>query len=165
MLNFYIKTYGCQMNERDSDSAAAILEENGYHAVDSEEDADIVILNTCSVRDQAERKAIGKLWIIKSLKEKRPHMIFGIMGCMAQSRGEELLQTIPHLDFAIGTDQIHQLPEVIGAILEGERKIDRDERSGPDTPGIDVHRLDGSGRHFSAFVSIMRGCNRYCSPI
>ena len=163
MLNFYIKTYGCQMNERDSDSAAAILEENGYHAVDSEEDADIVILNTCSVRDQAERKAIGKLWIIKSLKEKRPHMIFGIMGCMAQSRGEELLQTIPHLDFAIGTDQIHQLPEVIGAILEGERKIDRDERSGPDTPGIDVHRLDESGRHFSAFVSIMRGCNRYCS--
>ncbi len=162
-MNFYIKTYGCQMNERDSSSAAALLLKAGYQMTDSENSADIVILNTCSVRDQAERKAIGKLQIMKNLKRKNPQMIFGIMGCMAQSRGEELLKKVPHLDFAIGTDQIHLLPEVIGQIIAGKRKIDRDQRSGADTPGIDAHRLDDSGKQFSTFISIMRGCNRYCS--
>ncbi|MBR2000144.1 MAG: hypothetical protein IJ992_06485 [Lentisphaeria bacterium] len=118
-LKFHIKTYGCQMNERDSDSASALLIAHGYVPTEDENEADIVILNTCSVRDQAERKAIGKLGIMKRIKAERQHMIFGLMGCMAQSRGEELLKTIPHLDFVIGTDQIHSIPDAVEQILNG----------------------------------------------
>ena len=149
------------MNERDSDSAAALLISKGYTAVDHENDADLVILNTCSVRDQAERKAIGKLGIMKRLKEEKPHMIFGIMGCMAQRCGDELLKKIPHLDFVIGTDQIHSIPEAVQSVLDGRNKLDLRERSGADTEGIDMHRTEGLS--YNAFISIMRGCDRYCS--
>ena len=106
-MKIYIKTYGCQMNERDSESAAAMLTEAGHTIVHAENEADLILLNTCSVREQAELKAVGKLGILSRLKRERPWMLFGIMGCMAQSRGEELLEKIPHLDFAIGTDNIH----------------------------------------------------------
>lgn len=163
-MNFYIKTYGCQMNERDSDSAAALLTAAGHRAVLSEEDADLIVLNTCSVREQAERKAIGKLQIMKKLKQENPRMIFGIMGCMAQSRGEELLKKIRHLDFAVGTDQIHTLPDVVASIQEKRHKELVDARGGADAPGIDRHRLETDDSHsFSAFISIMRGCSRFCS--
>lgn len=163
-MNIYIKTYGCQMNERDSESAAAMLAEAGHNIVHEENEADVIILNTCSVRDQAERKAIGKLGILSRLKRERPWMMFGIMGCMAQSRGGELLKEIPHLDFVIGTDNIHLLPETLAELELGRRKMRHDLRMGANTPGIDAHRLpeEGTG-HFSAFISISRGCNRYCS--
>ena len=161
-LKFHIKTYGCQMNERDSDSASALLIAHGYLPTEDENEADIVILNTCSVRDQAERKAIGKLGIMKRIKAERKHMIFGLMGCMAQSRGEELLKTIHHLDCVIGTDQIHSIPDAVEQILNGTgSKLDLRERCGADTPGIDMHRTD-TIKH-NAFISIMRGCDRYCS--
>ncbi len=163
-MNFYIKTYGCQMNERDSDSAAALLESAGFKPVYSEEEADIIILNTCSVREQAEIKAIGKMQILKKLQKLKPGMIFGIMGCMAQSRGEELLKKIKHLDFALGTDQIHAIADVVGNIIEERKKMLRDERCDADTPGIDAHREAPAGEHvYSAFISIMRGCSRFCS--
>ena len=162
-MNVYIKTYGCQMNERDSESAAAMLVSAGHRIAGTEEEADIVILNTCSVREQAERKAIGKLGILKKLKRERPHMIFGIMGCMAQSRGEELLKSVEHLDFAVGTDNIHAIPEIVEEIVRKKRKIRCDDRRGADTPGIDAHRINAEQGQFSAFLSISRGCNRYCS--
>ena len=91
-MKIYIKTYGCQMNERDSDAAAAMLAADGHTIVSDEQSADLILLNTCSVRDQAERKAIGKLGILVRLKEEKPNLLFGIMGCMAQSRGAELLK-------------------------------------------------------------------------
>lgn len=163
-MKFYIKTYGCQMNERDSDSAAALLIAAGHRPVQTENEADLIILNTCSVREQAERKAVGKLEILKKLKQEKPHMIFGIMGCMAQSRGEELLKNIRHLDFAVGTDQIHTIPDVVATLLEKRGKQLIDARGGADTPGIDRHRLEsGDEDSFSAFISIMRGCSRFCS--
>ncbi len=162
-MNVYIKTYGCQMNERDSESAAAMLVSAGHHIVNSEQDADIIILNTCSVREQAERKAIGKLGILKKLKREHPHMIFGIMGCMAQSRGEELLKSVEHLDFAVGTDNIHAIPEIVEDVIREKHKIRRDDRKGADTPGIDAHRVNAEAGQFNAFISISRGCNRYCS--
>ena len=156
-MKFYIKTYGCQMNLRDSDSAAALLIEHGFRPADGEADADLVILNTCSVRDQAERKAIGKL------KRERPRRSFGIRGCMAQSRGAELLKSIKHLDFAIGTDQIHRIPEIVEQIAAKREKAAFFDRASAETPGIDSHRFDGAESAHSAFVSIMRGCSRYCS--
>ena len=163
-LSFYIKTYGCQMNERDSDSAAALLTANGYLQAQDETDADIIILNTCSVRDQAERKAIGKLGIMKRLLEEKPSVIFGIMGCMAQSRGDELLKKIPHLNFVIGTDQIHSIPDAVKAVLaDRQTRPDLRERTGADTPGIDMHRTGSGKQNYNAFISIMRGCDRYCS--
>ena len=164
-MNIYIKTYGCQMNERDSESAAAMLTEAGHRIVHTENEADLILLNTCSVREQAELKAIGKLGILSRLQRERPWLRFGIMGCMAQSRGAELLEKIPHLDFAIGTDNIHLLPETVAELEAGQRKMRHDLRMGADTPGIDAHRLaeENECRPFSAFVSISRGCNRYCS--
>ncbi len=151
------------MNERDSESAAALLAEAGHNIVYTEEEAHAVILNTCSVREQAEIKAIGKLGIMKRLLYEKPHMIFGIMGCMAQSRGEELLQKIPHLDFAVGTDNIHALPEIFADLAKERSKIRKDARFGADTPGIDAHRVEEADKPYSAFISISRGCNRFCS--
>ena len=158
-MTIYIKTYGCQMNERDSDAAAAMLAADGHTIVDSEDQADLILLNTCSVRDQAERKAIGKLGILKRLKEEHPHLLFGIMGCMAQRCGEELLKTVPHLNFVVGTDRIHELPEIV-ASLPAPRKIAATGHDNlNDVDGIDAHLR----RSFSDFITIMRGCNRYCS--
>jgi len=159
-MKIYIKTYGCQMNERDSDAAAAMLAADGHLIVDSEDAADLILLNTCSVRDQAERKAIGKLGILKRLKEEHPRLLFGIMGCMAQSRGTELLQSIPHLNFAVGTDKIHELPEIVSE-LAGTQKIESTGHDNlKDVDGIDAHTKKKS---FADFISIMRGCNRFCT--
>ena len=147
------------MNERDSDAAAAMLAADGHTIVDSEDQADLILLNTCSVRDQAERKAIGKLGILKRLKEEHPHLLFGIMGCMAQRCGEELLKTVPHLNFVVGTDRIHELPEIV-ASLPAPRKIAATGHDNlNDVDGIDAHLR----RSFSDFITIMRGCNRFCS--
>ncbi len=152
------------MNERDSDSAAALLMEHGFLPAQDEYTADVVILNTCSVRDQAERKAVGKLGIMKRIKAERPGMIFGLMGCMAQSKGDELLKKIPHLNFVVGTDQIHRIPEAVQSVLDDPGvKLDFRERTGADTPGIDKHRQDHDPVPYQAFISIMRGCDRYCS--
>lgn len=150
------------MNERDSESAGALLSAAGYSMTDSEEDADILIFNTCSVRDQAERKAVGKVGILKRLKKLRPHIFIGIMGCMAQSRGQELLKEIPHLDFVIGTGQLHRLPEIINSEIRKRHKAAFDELSRPDFKVLAAHRVS-SENNFSAFIAVMTGCNRFCS--
>ncbi len=160
-MKFYIKTYGCQMNERDSESVGVKLSAKGYIQTFDENDADVLLFNTCSVREQAERKAIGKIGILKKMKKKRPNIFIGIMGCMAQSKGEELLKQLPHVDFIVGTEQLHKLPDIINAELNKRYKevaVDSD---------IDVlTSLDGhisSDTEVSAYIAIMRGCNRFCS--
>jgi tRNA-2-methylthio-N6-dimethylallyladenosine synthase len=160
-MKVFIKTYGCQMNERDSEAAAAMLTARGYEIVDSEFDADILLFNTCSVREQAERKAIGKIGILKKLKAQHPEIFIGIMGCMAQNHGEDLLKKLPHVDFIIGTDQLHKLPEII----EQELNCRKQEVRLDD----DYSVLTGMSGHYqveqkiSAYIAIMRGCNRFCS--
>ncbi|OGV49720.1 MAG: tRNA (N6-isopentenyl adenosine(37)-C2)-methylthiotransferase MiaB [Lentisphaerae bacterium GWF2_44_16] len=161
-LKVYIKTFGCQMNERDSESAAALLSADAFSITDSEKDADILIFNTCSVRDQAERKAIGKIGILKRLKRSRPHIFIGIMGCMAQSRGAELLKEIPHLDFVIGTGQLHRLPEIIKSEIRKRHKTVFDELARPDFNALAAHLAD-TENNFSASIAVMTGCNRFCS--
>jgi tRNA-2-methylthio-N6-dimethylallyladenosine synthase len=111
MNRVYIKTYGCQMNQRDSDAVAEMLRSRGYSIVDHENDADTVLLNTCSVRDQAEQKAIGKAGYLKRRKKQNPNFIIGIMGCMAQNRGAELLDKLPDLDLIVGTQKFHRVPD------------------------------------------------------
>src|SRR5664280_2948551 len=101
MKKVFIKTYGCQMNERDSEAVAAMLRDRGYTITRSESDADVVLLNTCSVRDLAEQKAMGKMSTLTHLKRSKPELVLGYMGCMAQSRGAALLNKQPTIDLVV----------------------------------------------------------------
>jgi tRNA-2-methylthio-N6-dimethylallyladenosine synthase len=171
MHQVYIRTYGCQMNERDSDQVARMFVERGGYAMTQEEsEADVILINTCSVRDQAEQKALGKMGMLGKLRRQKPHVVYGFLGCMAQSRGGELLQTIPHLDLVAGTQKYHRVVEYVDTILRRriERQMD-DERYSI----VDVAEEEGSQntirdqqleeRQATAFVSIMQGCNMKCT--
>ena len=168
MNRVYIKTYGCQMNERDSEAVASMLRTRGYSIVDVEQEADVVLLNTCSVRDQAEQKAIGKAGFLKRRKRKDPNFIVGIMGCMAQNRGDELLDRLPDLDLIVGTQKFHQVPDHLDNIIttlagQGPRPatiVDLAEEVDSQNT-IRDHSIEE--RQVTAFVSIMQGCNMNCA--
>ncbi len=170
MPSVYIKTYGCQMNERDSEQVAQMLTGRGYRLTRDEHDADVILLNTCSVRDMAEQKAIGKMGMMRKLREKRPHLVFGYLGCMAQSRGAELTEGGIPVDLVVGTQKFHRVADYVDDLLRHrlEARID-DERLAI----VDTADEDGSQntirdhtlreRQASAFVSIMQGCNMHCT--
>lgn len=168
MNRVYIKTYGCQMNERDSEAVAAMLRGKGYSIVDNEQEADVVLLNTCSVRDQAEQKAIGKAGHLAKRKRKDPNFIIGVMGCMAQNRGSELLDRLPDLDLIIGTQKFHRVPDHLSNLIatmqgQGPRPhsiVDLEEEADSQNT-IKSHTSDTL--QVTAFVSIMQGCNMKCS--
>ena len=159
-MKIYIKTYGCQMNERDSEAMAAILLEKGHEIVTNEKVADVLLFNTCSVRDQAERKAVGKVGILKRLKKEKPDIFIGILGCMAQRKGDELLKELPHLDFVLGTDQLGILPDVIEKISKKREKLSLTETNTDLVKGLGLHLSDNK---VSEFISIMRGCDMFCA--
>ena len=169
MNRVYIKTYGCQMNERDSEAVAALLRDKGYSIVNEEKIADIILLNTCSVRDQAEQKAIGKAGYIAARKRKNPNLVLGIMGCMAQNRGDSLIDKLPDLDLIIGTQKFHRVPDHLDNVIASlnglgpkpSTIIDIAEEEGSQNT-IKSH-LDNDKKQISAFVSIMQGCNMKCS--
>ena len=166
----FIKTYGCQMNERDSEQVAKMLGERGYRMVADESEADVILLNTCSVRDMAEQKAIGKMGMLRKLRKLRPHLVLGYLGCMAQARGGSLIETSPHVDLVVGTQKFHRVADYVDDLLRCrmESLIDDVRR-----PIVDVDEEEGSQRAIngqevadgqcSAFVSIMQGCNRHCA--
>lgn len=168
MNRVHIKTYGCQMNERDSEAVATMLRSRGYSMVDAEADADVVLLNTCSVRDQAEQKAIGKAGHLGRRKKSDPNFILGVMGCMAQNRGEDLLDKLPDLDLLVGTQKFHAVPDHLDNLIatrqgQGPRPstlVDLAEEAGSQNTIKD--HVPGE-RQVSAFVSIMQGCNMKCS--
>jgi len=166
MPSVYIKTYGCQMNERDSEAVAAQLVAKGYTLAPSEATADVVLLNTCSVRDQAEKKALGKMTALAAdLRRSRPNVVLGFMGCMAQSRGQELIDRLPDVDLVIGTQKFHRTADYLDDLLAGRREkvVDVAEEAGSEAT-IREHLLNGSGtKSVTAFVSIMQGCNQYCT--
>lgn len=159
MPSFFIRTYGCQMNERDSEALACLLISRGFAQAESEDTADVILFNTCSVRDQAERKVMGKVGLLKRLKRQRPDLVLGIIGCMAQNHGRELLDQLPHLDLVAGTDCLSQIPDLIEECLHGTHGLVATEVSDLLPTGLSGHR-DGQK---SAFVSVMRGCNQFCS--
>jgi len=166
MPSVFIKTYGCQMNERDSEAVAAQLVAKGYSLAKSEAAADVVLLNTCSVRDLAEQKAINKMKnLVGTAKKDRPDQILGYLGCMAQSRGQELIEKLPDVDLVIGTQKFHRTAEYLDEILSGRReKIVDIEAEAKSEATIREHLLNGSAKtSVSAFVSIMQGCNQYCT--
>jgi tRNA-2-methylthio-N6-dimethylallyladenosine synthase len=166
MPSVYIKTYGCQMNERDSEAVAAQLVARGYTLAGSEATADVVLLNTCSVRDQAEQKAIGKMTALAGdTRRHRPHVVLGFLGCMAQSRGQTLIDRLPDVDLVVGTQKFHRVAEYLDDLLAGSRDkiVDTAEEPGSQAT-IREHLLDGVGeRAVTAFVSIMQGCNQRCT--
>src|SRR5213593_3052501 len=166
MPSVYIKTYGCQMNERDSEAVAAQLVSKGYSLAPSEATADVILLNTCSVRDLAEQKALRKMEnLAAETRRHRPHVILGFMGCMAQSRGQELIDRLPDVDLVVGTQKFHHAAEYIDELLAGRRDkiVDIAEEAGSEAT-IREHILNGRGRtSVTAFVSIMQGCNQYCT--
>ena len=123
MPKVHIRTYGCQMNERDSEQVARMFTEGGYTVTGNEAEADAILVNTCSVRDQAEQKALGKMGSMGSYRRERPHVVYGFMGCMAQSRGAELFEWVPHLDVVVGTQKYHKVFEYVDAILQ--RRLER----------------------------------------
>ncbi len=122
MKKVFIKTYGCQMNERDSEAVIAMLQARGYDITDSEADADVVLLNTCSIRDVAEQKALGKMDMLIEQKRRNPDLVLGFMGCMAQSRGERLLEKRSDVDLVVGTHRIHHVPEYLDKLLTIKKK-------------------------------------------
>ncbi len=167
MPSVYIRTYGCQMNERDSEAVAAQLVGKGYTLAASEHVADVVLLNTCSVRDNAEQKAINKMEnIAGDIRKHRPDVVLGFLGCMAQSRGQELIDRLPDLDLVVGTQKFHRTAEYLDEILSGRRGKIVDVAAEQGSEGtIREHLLNGNAKSKSvtAFVSIMQGCNQYCT--
>jgi len=179
MPKFFIKTYGCQMNERDSEQVAHSLVTRGYERVGHESEADVVLLNTCSVRDMADQKALGKMGMLGRLAKERPHVVFGFLGCMAQARGASLLKDLPHVDLVVGTQKFHRVADYVHELVVRKtarseiapyhnRAMDdlrfsivdiQEETSSQST--IRDHQL--TPRQATAFVSIMQGCNMRCT--
>jgi tRNA-2-methylthio-N6-dimethylallyladenosine synthase len=159
------------MNERDSEAVAAQLVAKGYTLALSETAADVVLLNTCSVRDMAEQKAVGKMQnIAAAVRRKRPEVVLGFLGCMAQSRGRQLIDQLPDVDLVVGTQKFHRTAEYLDEILAGKRDkiVDVATEAGSEAT-IKEHLLygrragNGHAAPVTAFVSIMQGCNQYCT--
>jgi len=147
------------MNVRDSEAAGALLAAAGHVRATSEDAADLVIVNTCSVRGKAEDKALGKLGLLCATKRDRPNRIVGVMGCMAQRLGDGLFAKVPGLDFAVGTRRSGAIPRLVARVQAGETHI-REISSPDETPDVpDAHAESG----FAAFVTILLGCNRRCA--
>ncbi|MDD3885679.1 MAG: radical SAM protein, partial [Victivallaceae bacterium] len=161
-MKIYIKTYGCQMNERDSEAMAGLLAAAGHEIVFDEESADVLLFNTCSVREQAERKAIGKIGYLRKLKLRKPDIVIGAVGCMAQRMGDRLLEKLPHLDFVLGTGQLHTVADKVAGVLRDRRRAAFCEESGEVLTGMGSH-FRTPGREWYGEIAITRGCNRFCS--
>src|SRR5438309_3992964 len=180
MPKFFIKTYGCQMNERDSEQVAHSLVTRGYERVAQETEADVVLLNTCSVRDMADQKALGKMGMLGRLVKERPHVVFGFLGCMAQARGESLLKNLRHVDLVVATQKFHRVADYVEesvarkrAVVAGVADPGHSRMDDPRFSIVDIAEEPGSqetirdqqlaSRQATAFVSIMQGCNMHCT--
>jgi tRNA-2-methylthio-N6-dimethylallyladenosine synthase len=167
------------MNERDSEQVAHSLIERGYSQAKDETEADVVLLNTCSIRDMADKKALGKMGMLSRMAKERPHVVFGFMGCMAQARGSALLNEVPHVDLVVGTQKFHRVADHVEQIAGRKRErlaVSESQLNRLDDPRfsiVDVEDEPGSqetirdqqlaGSQATAFVSIMQGCNMHCT--
>jgi tRNA-2-methylthio-N6-dimethylallyladenosine synthase len=160
MKKVYLRTFGCQMNNHDSGRVKDLLLEDGYHLTDSPEQADILLFNTCSVRRHAEERVFGVLGSLKSLREKNPGVIFGILGCMAEAQKDLIFRKLPHVNFLCGPSDLDRIPEIIQKVTSGaghliyvgghrSKKIPEFSNNRPVTK--------------NAYVKIMEGCSNFCS--
>ena len=156
----FIETYGCQMNVADSEVVASIMQTDGYNLTEKPEEADVIFVNTCSVRETAEQRVYGRLQNFQALRKKNRHLIIGVLGCMAERVKEKLINE-HHVDLVAGPDSYMDLPNLTGAVERGEKAVNV-ELSTQETYK-DVIPLKMEGVHISGFVSIMRGCNNFCA--
>jgi len=156
----YIKTFGCQMNKLDTELSIGSLAKKGYSFAEEEKDADVILLNTCSVREKAEHKVYSQLGSLRDQKEKNPKLILGVLGCMAQNEGDKIFKRMPHVSLVCGTRMFSRLPELLDEISAGNKRILAIDEDGE----VNFDRLVTQRQNrYSAFVSIMRGCDNYCS--
>ncbi|MFO7870840.1 MAG: tRNA (N6-isopentenyl adenosine(37)-C2)-methylthiotransferase MiaB [Kiritimatiellia bacterium] len=158
-MKFFIKTYGCQMNERDSEAMAELLRRSGHEAVQRESDARAVIVNTCSVREKAEQKALGKLGLLAASRAQMPGRIVGAAGCMVQRLKGGIFGKVDGLDFAVGTYGLHLIPDVLEKAAAGRRVLELGREKSERAPFAEVHY----GARVTAFVNVLFGCNRRCT--
>jgi tRNA-2-methylthio-N6-dimethylallyladenosine synthase len=169
-MKVYIETYGCQMNVADSELIAGVLAEQGFEQVDTEDDADIVLLNTCAVREKAEERIFGRLGWLKSSKAKRPELVIGVAGCMAEHLQQKLVERTPYVDMVVGPDAYRRLPELIrqaNAQSDAKRKKSRAASTLVDVrldkrelyQDLAPKRTEG----ISGWISVMRGCDKFCT--
>jgi tRNA-2-methylthio-N6-dimethylallyladenosine synthase len=161
---FAIRTFGCQMNAHDSEKVANLLLHAGWSAAPDADGADLLLVNTCSIREKAEHKLYSDLGLLRRWKEEREGRLVGVGGCVAQQEGDALLARFPQVDFVFGTHNLRLVPALVASAAEGERRAETAERSDPD-------RFDLPARHPSlsretpgrAFVTVMEGCDMFCS--
>ncbi|MGK5595005.1 MAG: tRNA (N6-isopentenyl adenosine(37)-C2)-methylthiotransferase MiaB [Parachlamydiaceae bacterium] len=155
---FYVRTYGCQMNELDTEVMVGQLENRGLTKTEDETQADLLVFNTCSIRDLAERKVMGKLGKLGRTSQK--NAIIGVTGCMANAKKDSIFHKLPHVDFVLGTNNIHHLNDVLDEVLTTNKQIVRtDDHFEHELDYLSAKRDD----KVKAYVSIIRGCDKYCT--
>ncbi|MFW5944008.1 MAG: tRNA (N6-isopentenyl adenosine(37)-C2)-methylthiotransferase MiaB [Bacteroidota bacterium] len=157
----YIETYGCQMNVADSEVVTSIMNHEGYEITEDMRQADLILVNTCSIRENAEQRVWGRLNVFRQMKEKNPYIRVGVIGCMAERLKEKLIEREKSIDLVLGPDAYRDLPQLLETVESGQKGVNtllsREETYG-DIPPVRTDR-----NNISAFISIMRGCNNMCS--
>ncbi len=157
--NVYIETYGCQMNVADTEIVLGILKKQGFNVTDKPENADVILLNTCSVRDNAEQRIYGRIGNLKTLKHSKPGLVLGILGCMAERLKKDLIENKKVVDIVVGPDEYRRLPEYIDVAFNGDKGIGVKLSRTETYDDIEPYREDG----LSAWISVMRGCDKFCT--
>jgi tRNA-2-methylthio-N6-dimethylallyladenosine synthase len=163
MKQVHIETFGCQMNENDSETMLRLLAAREYQPTERMDQADLILINTCSIRQKAEEKTYSFLGRLKTLKEKNPDLIIGVGGCVAQQEGERLLERVPFLDLVFGTRWIQELPDLITRVGPGKGRLSRTEMVTGGFRLLPFPMLTAAGWKPKASVTIMQGCNNYCA--
>ena len=159
----FMQTFGCQMNVYDSEKLKSILLSSGFSMTEDERKADVIVLNTCSVREKAERRALGRLWDLSRNKSANSDLALVVVGCMAQRMGEELIQMIPRLDLVLGPDQIFQLPKYLQNTVDKPTVEISRSRESFSSEVFQHEQLPHRKHKYSSFVAISRGCDNFCS--
>ena len=164
---YHVETWGCQMNVLDSDKLAGALEREGYERADGAGEADLILLNTCSIREKAAEKMFSELGRFRRLKQRNPRLLLGVCGCVAQQEGERIFQRAPYVDFVLGPRATGSLPEILARFRAGDagvrRTVDVEYRSDSIEFPFDRIRRDESAASGKAYVTIMEGCNHRCT--
>lgn len=156
----FIKTYGCQMNVYDSERMAEAMGAEGYVTTDVAEEADMVLLNTCHIREKASEKLYSDLGRLRPLKEARPDLKIGVAGCVAQAEGEEILRRMPLVDLVVGPQSYHRLPAMVGRVAEGKKAVDTDFPAEDKFDHLPERKLAGRP---TAFLTVQEGCDKFCA--
>lgn len=155
----YIETYGCQMNLADTEIVLGILQNNGYSHTKNSDEADVILVNTCSIRDNAEQRIYGRLGNFKTIKDNKPGLIVGVLGCMAERLRTDLVEKKKIVDVVVGPDEYRRLPELIDVAFNGDKGIGVKLSKTETYDDIIPHREDG----LQAWISVMRGCDKFCT--